>query len=178
MSRFQRILHPTDFQEKSAEAFRVACELAHQNQAELVVLHVLPKGTVRSLDKISQFDAIHTHEKLWEALQQHHAEEEGLTVSHRLEEGDPAKVILQAARDTDADLLIIGPSSAPHGPLFWFKTTTLDELVHKAPCPVLVAQPKLKAEPIPPPKKQVTDEQVAEATLLSMETELGPKFLP
>lgn len=96
---------------------------------------------------------------------------------HRLEEGDPAKVILQAAHDTDADLLVIGPSSTPHVPLVWFTTTTLDELVHQSPCSVLIAKPKTKAQPLPT-KDQVTDEQLAEARLLSMETELGPKFFP
>lgn len=42
---------------------------------------------------------------------------------------------------------------------------------------VLHAKPKTKAQPLPT-KDQVTDEQLAEATLQSMETELGPKFLP
>lgn len=177
MSRFRRILHPTDFQEKSMEAFRLACDLARQNQAELILLHVMPKGVVRFLDKVSEQSATQTHEKLWESLRQHAADENGLSVSHRLEQGDPAKVILHTAREVAADLLVIGPSSAPHVPLFWFTTTTLDELVHEAPCAVLVARPKSDVKPSPT-RDQVTDEQLAEAALLSTETELGPKFLP
>ena len=178
MPHYQRILHPTDFQEKSVEAFRLACDLARENQAELVVLHVTPTGVVRYLENATERGAAPTDEKLWVALRQHHVEAEGLNISRRLEEGDPAKVILRTARDSDADLLVIGPSSAPHVPLFWFTTTTLDELVHQAPCPVLVARPKSQAEVPVPTKDRVTDEQLAEATLLSMETELGPKFLP
>ena len=41
MTRFKRILHPSDFSRASAGALAKAVQLAKDNRAELVVLHVL-----------------------------------------------------------------------------------------------------------------------------------------
>lgn len=40
------ILHPTDFSENSEFAFRLACALARDYKARLVLLHVLPSPMV------------------------------------------------------------------------------------------------------------------------------------
>jgi nucleotide-binding universal stress UspA family protein len=42
MLAIQSILHPTDFSEGSAPAFRLACSLARDHGAYLIVLHVIP----------------------------------------------------------------------------------------------------------------------------------------
>ena len=42
MARTRRIVHPTDFSPASAPAFRKALELAKDNGASLLMLHVLP----------------------------------------------------------------------------------------------------------------------------------------
>jgi nucleotide-binding universal stress UspA family protein len=144
MGLFHTILHATDFEDKSAGAFQLACELARQNEADLVVLHVAPKGVVKYLDKVSERDAAQSHEELWSALRKHPSEEDNLNVSHRLEEGTPTAVIQRVSREVDADLLVIGPSTSPNVPLLWLTSGTLDELVHQATCPVLVVRPKVK----------------------------------
>ena len=41
MPGIQTILHPTDFSENSRPAFETACALARDNQATLLVLHVM-----------------------------------------------------------------------------------------------------------------------------------------
>lgn len=172
MSRFHKILHPTDFQDKSAEAFQLACELARQNEADLIVLHVAPKGVVQFFDKVAERDAAQTHEKLWSALREKSADEKDLNVSHRFEEGTPSAVILRVAREVEADLLVVGPSKSANVPLCWLTSTTLDEIVHHAPCPVLISQPKTKSADVP------TDEQLADAASMSLQTNIGPPFLP
>lgn len=167
MNRFRKILHPTDLQDKSAGAFQLACELARQNDADLIVLHVAPKGVVRYFDKVSERDPTQTHEKLWLALRQKGDDEHDLNVSHRFEEGTPATVIFRVAREVEADLLVIGPSKSEKVPLCWMTSTTLDEIVHHAPCPVLISQPKTEAPATP------TDELLAQAALMSFGTNVG-----
>jgi len=42
MTSIHTILHPTDFSENSAYAFRTACSLAKDHKADLILLHVIP----------------------------------------------------------------------------------------------------------------------------------------
>lgn len=55
--------------------------------------------------------------------------------------GDPATLIVQAATDFDADLIIVGS----HGRGFWRRLalgSVSDAVLHKAPCSVLVVRKK------------------------------------
>ena len=45
MLSIKTILHPTDFSEPSEYAFHLACSLASDYQAQLVIMHVMPFGT-------------------------------------------------------------------------------------------------------------------------------------
>ena len=47
---FQTLVHPTDFDEPSKEAFRVAQSLAYALGARLVVFHVVPPPVVVTQD--------------------------------------------------------------------------------------------------------------------------------
>lgn len=142
MSLFHTILHPTDFQDKSVEAFTFACQIAREHHADLVVLHVAPKGAMKYLDKFTDSDLEESHERLWSALRKQQHEEDDLQVTHRIEAGAPAKVILKVAEEVKADLLVIGPSDSRSVPLCWWTATTFDELVHQATCPLLVVRQK------------------------------------
>lgn len=42
MNKPQTILHATDFSQRSAYAFKLACSLAREADCELVLLHVPP----------------------------------------------------------------------------------------------------------------------------------------
>lgn len=142
MYSIQRILHPTDLKEKSAPAFAMACDLARTFNADLSVIHVAPKGTITYLSRRSERDDDQLQEKLWQALAAGRPEEQGLKVSHQVTEGDAAAVIIETARETCADLLVVGPSSSTTLPWLWLNASTLDDLVHRAPCPVLISTPR------------------------------------
>ena len=43
MARIRRLVHPTDFSPASGPAFRKALELAKQNRATLLIVHVRRK---------------------------------------------------------------------------------------------------------------------------------------
>ena len=51
MLTIRTVLHPTDFSESSATAFRLACAFARARGAKLIVLHVDPPPV--SLDEVA-----------------------------------------------------------------------------------------------------------------------------
>jgi nucleotide-binding universal stress UspA family protein len=68
--------------------------------------------------------------------------EEGVKTATRIRRGDPVKEIIDEARDSRADLILL------KGKGRGFRKTVLggmaDDLINKAPCPVVVISPKLK----------------------------------
>src|SRR4051812_14157430 len=50
MTMFQTLIHPTDFDEPSKEAFRVARSLAQAVGARVVVFHIVPRPAIVTQD--------------------------------------------------------------------------------------------------------------------------------
>ncbi len=133
------ILHPTDFSEHSEFAFRLACALARDYKARLVLLHVLPPPII-----IYGGGAVPPDP--WPAIAGAKAklrELEGRAHRARVEsqvmEGDSVDMILRAAEETQCDVIIMGT----HGrtALTRLLLGSVAELViRKAPCPVLTAK--------------------------------------
>jgi len=67
-----------------------------------------------------------------------------MTVGIHLRTGKPVREIVQLATDIHADLIVIGSHKGPHMKS-WLVGSTAEHLLAAAPCPVLVAPPKLKA---------------------------------
>jgi nucleotide-binding universal stress UspA family protein len=133
------ILHATDFSENSAFAFRLACALARDYGARLVILHVAapplglysqgiylpaPEGTMESL-----------HDQLLE-LQPH---DSAVVTEHRLEEGEPVPVILMVAKEIAADVIVLGTHGRT-GLGRFLMGSVAEQVVRKAPCPVLTVK--------------------------------------
>lgn len=129
------ILFPTDFSESAQHAFPLACALARECGARVVVLHVMlpPVGGAITEERH------HPEEYFaggWEALHRMHAPLQNVRVEHRLEEGQPAKVICQVAGDEGAKLIVMsthgrtGLSRALMG-------SVAEHVVREAPCPVV-----------------------------------------
>jgi len=94
------ILHPTDFSEHSHYALWLACALARDYGARLIILHVVAVPTVIYAEGVAPTDP----EELRTAAQRQLA---GLQVPHanvraerRLEEGDAAGTILRVAHSS------------------------------------------------------------------------------
>jgi nucleotide-binding universal stress UspA family protein len=138
MKPVQTILHPTDFSERSGHAFRYACLLARDLGARLVVLHVLAPPPAAFAGELMSYvpPSDKTQDELWGKLHQVVAEEPGVEVEHFLEEGMPAEVILRVAETTPCDLIVMGT----HGRTGLGRVlmgSVAEEVVRKAPCPVL-----------------------------------------
>ena len=95
MFPIKTLLHPTDFSEYAEEAHGVACALAREQNARLVILHVTDKPVVSYLEKASELNPQQVQDKLWETLQWPREMEAGLNIEHRIEEGDAVGQIVR-----------------------------------------------------------------------------------
>ncbi len=104
--RFHCVLFATDFNDVSSFAAPYAVSLAQENQAQLILLHVLPlpkPGKAFNPADLSVAEATHRLEDLVPQEAQQWCRARPL-VGH----GDPALRILAAAKEHAADLIVLG----------------------------------------------------------------------
>jgi nucleotide-binding universal stress UspA family protein/mannose-6-phosphate isomerase-like protein (cupin superfamily) len=140
MPGIKTILHPTDFSEHARYAFQMACAMARENRATLVVLHVM-MPSVSPLQQQPPPDPLQPAESQGAAAQFPWPEpsDPQIRVEHRLAEGDPAEEILHLAGRLRCDLIVMGT----HGRtgLGRLLTGSVAEVVlRKAVSPVLVVK--------------------------------------
>src|SRR4051812_29878898 len=102
------ILHPTDFSEFAHNAFELACGLARDYKAEIVVLHVVAPPVAVYGDGMVPFDPEAEEQQARERLNTIRPPEPQMPVRHRLAGGDPGSEILRAAEETGCDLVVMG----------------------------------------------------------------------
>jgi nucleotide-binding universal stress UspA family protein len=140
MLAIQCILHPTDFSPTSDAAFRIACSLAREYGARLIVLHtfqppvVVPSG-IEPIPLTTPADRA----ALEAQLRQMRPPDPGVRIEYRLVEGDPAKTILEVCREAHCDLIAMGT----HGRTGLGRLligSVAEKVVRNAPCPVLAVK--------------------------------------
>jgi nucleotide-binding universal stress UspA family protein len=138
MKPVQTILHPSDFSERSDYSFRFASLLARDLGARLIVLHAIPPAPVAVQGELIAYvpPSEKCKEELWEKLHNLRAEDPKVQVEHFLEEGDPASIILHVAETTPCDLIVMGTHGRT-GLGRLLMGSVAEEVVRKAPCPVL-----------------------------------------
>src|SRR5262249_50085981 len=104
------ILHPTDFSAPCEEAFRVACALARDLSARLVVVHVAPAPPPVTPAHMPVVPAlpVDPRETLELMRQRFQATAPDLPMDCRVEQGDAAARIADTARETQCDLIVMG----------------------------------------------------------------------
>ena len=146
----RKILVPIDYSETSNRAFHLACSLARDHGAQLVVLHVAaplvsgyaggvllppPEGYLDELRaKLSGLQA--RDPKVW--------------VEHRLVEGDPASEILRVASEPRCDVIVMGTHGRT-GLGRLLMGSVAEQVVRNAPCAVLTVK-----SPAPPTGEPAT----------------------
>lgn len=138
------ILHPTDFSERAGAAFRMACALARDHGARLVVLHVYPPPLSHG-EVVARRQPNGFHEELWSALRRVQPREPGLNVEHWLIEGHAAAEILRAAAEHGCDLIVMGTHGRA-GVARLLMGSVAEKVLRKAPCPVLTVKTPLLQE--------------------------------
>ena len=136
MLSIQTILHPTDFSERSGYAFQLACSLARDRGARVIVLHVMPVPLV-------QEKRLYREEMTGE-LNRLGAPDARVRVEHRLEEGDAATQILRVAQATGCDLIVMGTHGRT-GLGRLLMGSVAEQVLRMASCPVLTVR-----APFPP----------------------------
>jgi nucleotide-binding universal stress UspA family protein len=128
------ILYPTDFSAPSEQAFSVACALAREQDARLIVVHVAAEppavysGVLMAPPPASDLDEVQAR---LEAIQA-----PGVQVEYRLEFGHPAATICRLAAQLGCDLIVMGTHgrSGLHHVLLG---SVAEQVVRRACCPVL-----------------------------------------
>jgi nucleotide-binding universal stress UspA family protein len=146
------ILHPTDFSENSEFAFRVACALARDYNARLVLLHVMQPPMVIYAGGPVPAETWPSIEEVKEKLRKLEGQSHHVRVESQVMEGDPVDMILRAAEETDSDVIVMGT----HGRTGLGRLllgSVAESVIRKAPCPVL------SAKPVPARKKAVEESE-------------------
>jgi nucleotide-binding universal stress UspA family protein len=141
MFPIRTILHPTDFSEYSQAAFQLACTLAHDHGARLILLHVAtPPALVtygeldRALERPSGYRRV-----LEQGLEKLQPPDSGTAVERRLEEGDPTAEILRLASEANCDLIVLGTHGRT-GLSRLLMGSVAEQVVRRARCPVLTVK--------------------------------------
>ncbi len=136
-AKFRRVLFATDFTEESLAAAPYAISMAQENQARLVLLHVMKEPETVPTDRAAE-DAMSSalfqlHEIVPEAA------ELWCKPEAVVQFGNPADQIVKIAKDRDADLIVLGVRDAHGfmGAATHLERTTAHKVVVHAKCPVL-----------------------------------------
>jgi nucleotide-binding universal stress UspA family protein len=134
------ILHATDFSPRSAYAFQIACALASDYAARLLVVHVYPFPSYGSLEMpMIVPDPAEIEAGLSKQLAAVRPADADLCVEHRLCCGAPAEEILRLARESNSDLIVMG-THGRSGLGRLLLGSVAEAVLRKAPCPVLTVK--------------------------------------
>lgn len=149
MRRIRTIVHPTDFSRASTAAFKRAVEMAKDNRAQLLLVHVLaPVVATMMPDGYIPPKLYEDMEAAARATAQKHlrklvdqAKRSGVRVKTLLLDGIAHERIVQAARSRKADVVVIG-THGRSGFARFFLGSVASRVLAVAPCPVLTVRGK------------------------------------
>src|SRR5262245_50876030 len=106
MLPIQTILNTTDFSVQSQYAFPLACALARDYGARLVVLHVVVPPLIVYGEGLTPPEPEMVLADARERLNQLQIPHDSIRAERLVEEGDPPAAILRVAQDVHADLIV------------------------------------------------------------------------
>jgi universal stress protein A len=142
MLKLRTILLASDLSESSKIAFPLACSLARDHGAKLIVLYVVPSGTHQfmMLAQLGQGESAAQFENsIRRDLQHIHPKQEGIPLEYQFAQGEAATAIVKFASDNDCDLIVMGT----HGRTGLKRVllgSVAEHVMRMAPCPVLVVR--------------------------------------
>lgn len=132
------ILHPTDFSEQAHAAFLVACTLARDYAARIIVLHVAPNPVtlLSGMEVVPILPEEVDTSSLEARLKDLRAPHAAVTLETRLVQGDTGPTILRVAEEAGCDLIVMGTHGRT-GLGRLLMGSVAEQIVRKAKCPVL-----------------------------------------
>src|SRR5271166_1461083 len=151
MAMFQTLVHPTDFDEPSKEAFRVARSLAQALGARVVAFHIVPRPAIVTQDGrviLNPHDAEPID--LWAEYRTLQADTPKVPVQYAVVVGDKSesrRLLEEKIRELGEGALVVMGSHGRRGisRLLW--GSKAEEVVRECPCPVLVVKASAPKEP-------------------------------
>lgn len=137
MLAIRTILHPTDFSKHSEYALQLACALARDYGAHLILLHV--RETPTMVYGYGEGIVPPEMEELHGELENMPIPDRSLWVTRRVEEGEPVGTILSVASETSTDLIIMG-THGRRGLGRLLMGSVSERVVRRATCPVLTVR--------------------------------------
>jgi len=182
MVTINRILCAIDFSEHSRRALDHAVAIARWYEASVTVVYVFSPAPVAAVGPgMTAFQPIVLtdidYERLRTDVQSFAAVEgaPGVAIETVLREGFPATEIVAAARDLQADLIVLG-THGRSGVERLFLGSVAERVLRRAPCPVLTvpaAQPDAVPGSVPLFKRVVCPIDFSEPSLLALEHALS-----
>jgi nucleotide-binding universal stress UspA family protein len=161
MLAIRTVLHPTDFSERSDLAFRLACSLARDYGARLIVLHVAEPPVAVAGEGVLLIPTPADLEPLRERLGGLRPRDPKVPVEHRLAEGNAAAEILRVAEEAKCDVIVLGTHGRT-GLARLLLGSVAEQVLRRASCPVLT----VRAAPLParPPRAASPEPEYEGAT--------------
>lgn len=138
--RFHCVLFATDFTPESVAAARYAVSLAQENQARLILLHVIQMPGRRKQQVFAEPSVAEVMYKLSELVPR--SAELWCRLETVVDYGDPGEKILEGATRREADLIVLGVRDAANhlGGAAHPEWVTARQVVAHATCPVLTVR--------------------------------------
>jgi nucleotide-binding universal stress UspA family protein len=135
--RFRSILFATDFSKPSLAAAPFAVSLAEENDAQLVLLNVMPETGLKHHAEVAIGDVLHNLRELVPTDARMRCRPTAI-VQH----GEAADRILETAEEHGADLIVLGVRDAARhlGAATHLERATAHRVVAHARCPVLTVR--------------------------------------
>ena len=140
---FQTIVVGTDGSSRARVAVSEAIDLARNQGARLHLVAAFSSQerhweTLESTASVESVDMRQVAETVL-AREGRKAQEQGLQVDWAAREGDPAEVLIEAAVDAGADLIVVG-NKGMGGVKRFVMGSVPNKVTHHAPCSVLVVR--------------------------------------
>jgi len=139
MLAVRTILHPTDFSEQSQYALWLACALARDYGARLIVLHIADMPTVFYGEGVVPPNPEELRVAVREQLDRLQIPYANVRAERRLEQGDAVTEILRVTQETHADLIVMGTHGRT-GLGRLLMGSVAEQVVRQAACPVLTVK--------------------------------------
>jgi nucleotide-binding universal stress UspA family protein len=140
MVRFHTILHPTDFSPSSEEAFHLACDLARECDARFIVVHAVePAPAMVGEAALVPLELDELREEARHKMDDLQPTDPGVHMETMVRDGPAPAVILDAADEFDADLIVMGTHGRT-GLSRLFLGSVAELVLRRARCPVLTVK--------------------------------------
>jgi nucleotide-binding universal stress UspA family protein len=145
MLAIRTILYPTDFSERAEYAFQLACALARDYGARLLIAHVqMPPVVMYGEMGALPPEPLETDEVLKERLLKIRPADEHIAYEHFFMVGEAADEIFRLAAEKQVDIIVMG-THGRRGLGRLLMGSVAEQVVRKAACPVVTIKTPLAA---------------------------------